>query len=102
MRITAFTLFILITICAAAYAQRRFVVINMETKVPVRNVVVKYGKDTQSCTIWDGSFMLDSLLTDTCTQPLGFPDAHPHRLGAYRHHRDAAVVQCPDGGYHLR
>ena len=70
MRNTSVTLFILITICAAAYAQRRFVVINMETKVPVRNVVVKYGKDTQSCTIWDGSFMLDSLLTDTSTQPI--------------------------------
>ena len=70
MRITAFTLFIYIAISASAYAQRRFVVINMETKVPVRNVVVKYGKDTQSCTIWDGSFMLDSLLTDTCTQPI--------------------------------
>ena len=70
MRITAFTLFIYIAISASAYAQRRFVVINMETKVPVRNVVVKYGKDTQSCTIWDGSFMLDSLLTDTSTQPI--------------------------------
>lgn len=56
--------------CMAIHAQRRFVVINMETKVPVRNVIVRYENNRQTCTIWDGSFMLDSLNTDSCTYPI--------------------------------
>lgn len=64
MRNLFITLFIYIAICINAYSQHRFVVINMETKVPVRNVIVRYAKDKQTCTIWDGSFILDSISDD--------------------------------------
>ena len=61
---TANILLLVVLGVSEALAQR-FVVIDMETKVPVRNVVVQYGKDKSTNTIWDGSFMLDTLENDS-------------------------------------
>lgn len=59
-------LLIMITLLAdIIIAQQRYVVIDMETGVPVRNVIVRYGIGKQTCTIWDGSFVLDSVATDS-------------------------------------
>lgn len=52
---------VLLYVCSGIDAQRRIVVVDMETRVPVRNVVVQYGKDTDCTTIWDGSALLDTL-----------------------------------------
>lgn len=51
-------------LCVYAAQGQRFVVIDMETKLPVRNVVVKCGDGKSTATIWDGSFMLDTLAAD--------------------------------------
>jgi len=53
-------------LCVNTDAQRRYVVIDMETKIPVRNVVVQCEGSTVANTIWDGSFVLDSLMADSC------------------------------------
>lgn len=37
----------------------------METKVPLRDVNIKWDRDKQVSTLWDGSFTLDSIATDT-------------------------------------
>lgn len=50
--------------CIVVDAQRRIVVVDMESGVPVRNVVVVYGKNACDSTIWDGSAMLDTLADD--------------------------------------
>lgn len=42
----------------------RVVVIDMETKVPLRDVCVKWGSGDCTSTIWDGSFLLDSVVTE--------------------------------------
>lgn len=51
-----------IVLCQTIVAQRRFVVIDMETKVPLRDVCVKWGNGCSVSTIWDGSFSLDSAI----------------------------------------
>ena len=53
---------VLLYVCSSLDAQRRIVVVDMETGVPVRNVVVQYGKGSECVTIWDGSVLLDTLV----------------------------------------
>lgn len=37
----------------------------METKVPLRDVSVRWDRNKEVSTLWDGSFTLDSIATDT-------------------------------------
>ena len=54
-------------------AQQRFVVIDMETKVPLRDVVVRWSGGSETKTVWDGTFSLDStLVEDTMAVTLTF------------------------------
>lgn len=54
--------FILALLCVTiADAQKRFVVIDMETGVPQRDVRVRWSKNNETYTIWDGSFNVDSV-----------------------------------------
>lgn len=42
-------------------AQKRFVVIDMETGVPQREVRIRWNKTQQTYYIWDGSFYMDDV-----------------------------------------
>ena len=66
-----FTL-LLIILCSTTNAQRRFIVICMETRVPIKNVTVDYGKGKRTQSIWDGSFIIDSLEQDTSNVTVTF------------------------------
>mgnify|MGYP007069879858 CR=1 FL=1 len=58
----AFLLVVIIFyMCMLAEAQQRIVIVDMETGVPQRNVIVQYGTEASDTTIWDGSVMLDTL-----------------------------------------
>lgn len=54
------TLFLLCTpiLCIA---QHRYVVVDMETGVPQRDVRVRWNKTQQTHSIWDGSFYMDDV-----------------------------------------
>ena len=54
----------MLLICTNANSQRRIVIINMETGVPVRGVIVQYGATACDTTIWDGSLLIDTLADD--------------------------------------
>lgn len=47
-------------LCVMTHAQQRFVVIDMETKVPLRDVTVKCASGITTTSKWDGSFLLDT------------------------------------------
>lgn len=47
--------------CYHAYAQNRYVVVDMETGVPQRDVRVRWDNNHVTHTIWDGSFNVDSV-----------------------------------------
>lgn len=55
-----------VLVCMDAAAQHRIIVVDMETNVPIRNVIVQYYNGKTDTTIWDGSFVLDSIVADTC------------------------------------
>lgn len=75
-------------LCPGIRAQQRFIVIDMETKVPLRDVKVVCG-DTLYTTKWDGSFALDSTLVSswkgdstTVVVEMSKPGYMTHRLTA--------------------
>lgn len=55
------TIAYLLLSCFQIHAQHRYVVVDMETGVPQRDVRVRWDRKNETHTIWDGSFKVDSV-----------------------------------------
>lgn len=51
----------LLCISALCTAQHRYVVVDMETRVPQRDVMVSWDGDNEARTLWDGSFTINEV-----------------------------------------
>ena len=58
---TPLIIFLTCLSCFHVHAQHRYVVVDMETGVPQRDVRVRWDRNHETHTIWDGSFTVDSV-----------------------------------------
>lgn len=58
---TPLIIFLTCLFCFHVHAQHRYVVVDMETGVPQRDVRVRWDRNHETHTIWDGSFNVDSV-----------------------------------------
>ena len=56
---TPLIIFLTCLFCFHVHAQHRYVVVDMETGVPQRDVRVRWDRNHETHTIWDGSFKVD-------------------------------------------
>lgn len=68
---------LLMLLCVQVNAQQRFVVIDMETKVPLRDVRVRWGAGREIATAWDGSCLMDTTAI-RCSAERDSAEVHIH------------------------